>query len=238
MRVKIAALIGAFVMGFGSVSPAFAASGTLALSPATGTFNRGCNFTLEIKVNTGGVQSDGTDVILFYDPTRFQAIKINNGTAYSEYPTADIDSQNGRINISGISLTTAFSGVGTFATIDFKVADDAPTGVSQIKFDFDPNDKTKTTDSNIVEKGAVVDVLNSVTNGSYTVGTGTCGQGGTTTDLVATDSGLPQGGVTDLTAVPTKTPVLADTGDINSTVVIGISGTILVLLGLLGLAIL
>lgn len=219
--------------------PAWASGGTLSVSPSSGTFNKGCSFTLTISVNTGGAQTDGTDAILFYDSTRFNAVKINNGTAYADYSGSNIDAQNGKITVSGLATGTPFSGSGTLATVDFKVLDDAPAGVTQVKFDFDPNDKAKTTDSNIVEHGTVVDVLSQVQDGSYTVGSGT----GCT---VTTAQGGPSGGATDSgTLVETKTPVktLDDvvgnkSGSTEGTVFLAVAGTILTILGIVGLVLL
>ncbi|MDO8638038.1 MAG: hypothetical protein Q7R43_00555, partial [Candidatus Daviesbacteria bacterium] len=59
-------------------TPAFATGATLSLSPSTGIFNRGCSFSVDVLLDTGGVQTDGTDAILFYDPTRFIASKIRS----------------------------------------------------------------------------------------------------------------------------------------------------------------
>lgn len=209
------------------IQPANAAGATLSLSPATGTFNKGCNFTLDIKVDTGGVQTDGTDAILFYDPTRFTANTIRSGTIYSDYPGNAIDATAGRITVSGLSsVASAFSGAGTLASIDFTVLDTAPVGASQIKFDFDPNDKAKTTDSNVVERGTVVDTLNMVTDGSYTVGSGSCtgGKGG---PLNSTPSAS--------TVTPTP-QALAKSGDTENIIIIAALGLALTLFGTLGLA--
>ncbi len=226
-----------------SAAPAFATGATLSLSPSTGTFNKGCGFTLSINLDTGGAQTDGTDAILFYDPTRFTANAIHSGTIYADYPGNNIDATNGKITVSGLSsVSSAFSGAGTLATIDFAVADDAPAGTSQIKFDFDPADKTKTTDSNVVERGTVTDILNQVVDGNYTIGTGACGTTNsgtttTTTNNTATGSGVwtktPVGG-----PLPTKTPVLPQSGNISPTVLVAVVGSALTILGILGLAIL
>src|SRR3990172_9523060 len=132
------------------LSPSLAVGATLSLSPSTCTFNKSCNFSVEIKLDTGSAQTDGTDVVLFYDPTRFTATQIRNGTIYPEFSGINIDSQGGKVTVSGLgSVTTSFSGSGTLATVDFSVVGSAPAGASQIKFDFDPNNKAKTTDSNV-----------------------------------------------------------------------------------------
>lgn len=216
----------------------FAAGATLSLSPSTGTFNKGCTFSLSVNLDTGNAQTDGTDAIIFYDPTRFRAQAVRSGTIYSDYPGNNIDVATGKITISGLSsVSSAFSGAGTLATIDFIVVADAPVGTSQVKFDFNAADKTKTTDSNVVERGTVADILNQVVDGNYTIGSGTCGvvnitgSGGVGGDIVVTKT--PVGGT-----VPTKEPVLPQSGDFSSTMVIAFVGSALTVLGILGLALL
>lgn len=212
--------------------PAYAQQATLSLSPSSGTFNKGCGFSLQVLLNTGTAQTDGTDAIVIYDPARFSATSVTSGTIYPDYPGNNIDEVGGKITISGLaSITTPFSGSGTLATINFKVLDSAQAGVSQIKFDFDPNDKAKTTDSNVVERGTVADILNSVVNGNYTIGTGTC---------VSTTSGLGKGatGIATPSAQPTPKPTLPPGGTEGTTYALATVGMILTVLGILGLALL
>lgn len=221
------------------LTPAFATGGTLSLSPATGTFNKGCNFTLTINLDTGGAQTDGTDAIVFYDPTRFTAQKINSGTIYSDYPGNNIDPATGRITISGLSsISSAFAGTGTLATVDFKVVEDAPPGTSQIKFDFDPTDKAKTTDSNVVERGTVADILNQVVDGNYTIGTGVCTGATKTSTGTEVNTKKPVGGVEEKPTVVETKESLPVGADFRTTLIIGTAGSLLVILGILGLALL
>lgn len=223
--------------------PAQATAATLSLSPSSGTFNRSCEFTLSIELDTAGSQTDGTDAIIKYDPTRVTALRIVDGTIYSDYPGSNIDTQSGKITISGLaSVQQGFSGKGSLATVGFRVSDTAPTGISQVTFDFDPNDKSKTTDSNVVERGTVVDVLSSVVNGNYTIGTGSCvsqspgavsgpGIGGSPGGAtgVSTPSGQPKT-IDQLVGGKPGTPELTYT--------LAIVGMILTVLGILGLALL
>ncbi|MBU3957414.1 hypothetical protein KKI19_04045 [Patescibacteria group bacterium] len=205
----------------------------MSLSPSTGIFNKGCSFSIDINLDTGGAQTDGTDAILFYDPTRFNATLIRSGTIYSDYPGNSIDPQNGKITISGLaSVSSAFAGSGVLATIDFIAQETAPEGVAQIKFDFDPNDKAKTTDSNVVERGTVADILTQITDGSYTIGAGSC---------VATGSAVPRGSTGDGVVVPTKVPPtkpLPQSADFQTTLMVGFVGSLMAILGIIGLALL
>jgi hypothetical protein len=224
-------------------SSALAAGATLALSPSSGTANKGCTFKLSINLNTTGLQTDGTDAIIKYDPAVFSTslAKITNGTIYPDYPGNSVDQTNGRINISGLaSVNQPFSSSGTLATIEFTVKSDTTETSSQIAFDFDPNNKTKTTDSNVVERGTIQDLLDSVTDGNYTIGTGTCTQqtvpNGTGGALTTTRPLVGQGAVDTTPSGEVKQ--LPDSAITAPTIIIAAVGGFLVILGAIGLAIL
>ncbi len=229
------------------INPGLTFAATLSLNPSSGTFNRGCSFSIKIDLNTQGTQTDGTDAILDYDPTRVTPQTIISGSIYPDYPGNFIDAQARKINISGLaSVQEAFSSSGTLATVNFTVPQNAPTGLTQIILEFDPNNKTKTTDSNVVERGTVADVLNSVINGSYTIGTGTCagqsaspgpsgqGQIGSTSPPLATF--VPASSSQSATPPPTLCPGGTCPGIIGPTMMLTIIGGILTVLGILGLA--
>lgn len=218
---------------------------TLSFSPASGTANQGCSFPVSVTVDTEGIQSDGTDAIIIYDTSRFSAQTITNGNVYPDFPGNNIDPSTGKITISGLaSVSSPFTGKGTLATINFVVKETAPVGATQVTFDFNPNDKAKTTDSNVVQRETVVDTLNSVTNGSYIIGTGACGSApapkGTSAPRVI------GGPITPSTPSATKTPTIDQIvdvegkgpGTIELTSAVAIFGGILTVLGILGLALL
>lgn len=219
------------------VTPAYATGATLSLDPSTATINPGCNFSVDIKLDTGGISTDGTDAILFYDPARLTATSIKNGTIYSEYPGNNIDVTQGKITVSGLSsVASAYAGSGTLATIDFVVKSDTQTGALQMNFDFDPNEKAKTTDSNVVERGTVADILNQVVDGNFTIGTGTsCADGSTTKPTLPPGKGGPDD-VINPTPTGTKKQ-LDNAGVITPTVIMATVGTLLTLLGAFGVAI-
>jgi len=219
----------------------FAQAATLSLDPSTGTFNRGCSFSVNVNIDTGGSQTDGADAILIYDPSRVTANSITNGTVYPDYPGNNIDAQSGKISILSLaSVTAGFSGKGVLATINFTVKDSAATGVTQVKFDFDPLNKAKTTDSNVVERSTVVDILNSVVDGNYTVGAGSCGVGQPTPTPASTQrprtGGTGDSGTPSSTYIPPKT--LPEGGTPQFTATLAIMGGVLTILGIFGLALL
>ena len=245
--IKFITFITIIIFILGSPVPALAA--TLSLNPSTGTFNKGCDFSLTIDLDTTGTQTDGTDAILHYDASRFTAKTITSGTIYPDYPGNNICENNqlcpgaGKITVSGLAAVSApFTGKGTLATINFSVLPNAPSTATAMTFEFDPNDKIKTTDSNVVERGTVADVLNSVVNGNYIVGTGTaCAAQGTTGSGTGTGLGQGQVGISTPSAqqiqqIPTK--ALPPAGSEKLTFTIAIVGVALTILGILGLALL
>ena len=259
---KTFAVLGIFVI-FG-ITPAVAQAATLSLNPASGSFNKGCEVTLRVELDTQGVQTDGTDVIITYPAAQLSisTTGITNGTIYPEYPGNSVDTAAGKISISGISsVSSPYTGNGTFATIKFTVASTlAANAAINLNFDFDPNNKTKTTDTNVVERGTIADVLSSVTNGSYTVGTGTCatsgsgvgtgsGSGNTLTSggqgqaLNGGTSGLGTGTGTPSAQYQVYKPTLNEVtggsaGLFDSTLGVTAIGILLVVLGVAGLAML
>ncbi len=224
-------IIAIFALFFAAM-PAYAAQASLSLSPATGTFNKGCSFTVTIKLDTGGAQTDGTDVILLYDAGKLSTTtaSIASGTIYPDYPGNNADQQNGKVTISGLaSVTSAFVGQGTLATIAFTVNADAAEGPAKVRFDFDPSNKAKTTDSNVVERGTVTDILSSVVDGNYTIGSGTgCTTGG----------GKGGGGTPSAQPKNLDQAVGGKTGSAQLTFTVAIVGSVLTILGILGLVLL
>lgn len=234
---KLTFLTLSLILGFIFTNPASALAATLTLLPSQGSANKGCAFSVNIELDTQGAQTDGTDAIIKYDPARVTALRIANGTIYPDYPGSNIDTQAGKITVSGLaSVQQGFSGKGSLATVDFRVLDNAPTGVTLITFDFDPKDKSKTTDSNVVERGTIADVLSSVVNGNYTIGSGSCiapspspGRGPGGGPVVSTPSASPKT-IDQIVGGPPGTPQLTFT--------IAILGAVLTILGILGLALL
>lgn len=237
---KVLSVISVLLFGFLSATSANAS--TLSLSPASGTFNKSCSFALDVLLDTQGAATDGTDAYLNFDSSRFTMNSIDTaGKIYPEYPGSGIDSQNvNRILISGLaSAGSPYNGSGKLAIINFTVKDTSQTGLSQMTFDFNTNDKSDTRDSNVVKNGDSTETLTSVNNGSYTVGTGSC------TNPSPTPAGSNIGGSnisTPSADIPLKTfpeeKSLPEGGTFELTATIAIIGSVLSVLGILGFALL
>lgn len=232
--------------------PSTALAATLALSPNSGTVNPSCSFSTDILLDTAGAKVDGVDVILKYDPTKLTPT-ITTGKIFPSYPLSNVDPQQAKISISGVAsvgqpYTTPSSGPEKFATVNFTVVQQAGTGLANVAFDFDPQNIQKTTDSNVIEDGTTNELLNSVTDGSFKIGSGACNtQVLTTTPGVSTpgaslSSALPgKGGVASTnsaitTAIPLKT--LPAAGGEGLTLQLAIFGGLLSVLGVIGIVLL
>ena len=175
LKIRLVIFVTAWTIFLSYPSLIFAA--TLSLNPNTQIFKKGCEYPVQVNLDTQGANTDGTDAILLYDPNKFSVSNssIINGSAYNDYPGNSIDQVNGKISITGIApVSQAFNGQGLFATINFKIKDNAVSGSTQIQFDFDPANPTNTSDSNVVERGTIVDVLSSVVDGNYTISDESC----------------------------------------------------------------
>lgn len=230
MVKKLSALIAVF--GYLAMSPVYAYAASLSIAPPSGQINKGCDVTFTIELDTQGSQTDGTDVILTYDPTKMSITQtdITNGKIYADYPGNSVDATAGKVSVSGIAqVSEAFSGKGTFATLKFKV-NSAASGNATLKFDFDPSNKTNSTDSNVVERGTVADVLSSVTDGNYTIGSGSCAAGVGAPGASSLPISNP---VASTTSLPTSLP---EAGILDNTVLVASVGMLLVVLGIVGIA--
>lgn len=113
-----------------------------------------------IKISTGGRATQGTDVILKFDPKflKVNASSLHKGEIYPDFPVFSINNKEGIIKISAISPSKnkTFKGVGILAFLDFIAKQ---SGNTKITVEFEKN---KTDDSNIIEAGTSNDILEKV----------------------------------------------------------------------------
>ena len=265
MKKLLFAIIATFII---LLTPTAAFAATLSLDPSTATFAPSCDFQVKILLDTQGAQTDGTDAILLFDANKItpSQFAVQNGSIYPDYANV-VDGANGKIQISGIAAASqAYAGSGTLATVSFKVNSGA-SGPFQINFDFDQNNKANTTDSNVIERGTVSELLSSVTNGSYTASAGAGCAGGSSAGSTSTSTGTSgtsgSSGRSTSSGVYTvnngagvgapgyqvgsgsgtvvyEQPVqyLNNAGSLNTTLVIAVVGGILIILGIIGLMVL
>lgn len=153
--------LGSLFLAFLMPSSAFAA--TLSLTPKISSYNQACTYSADINLDTEGQNTDGSDVILLYDPTKINVSSIDNGIIYPSYLGKNVDNNAGKVTLSGLSsVNQAFNGKGVFATVNFNVLANASLGDATMRFDFDASNPTKTNDSNVFERGTIAELLRAV----------------------------------------------------------------------------
>lgn len=122
----------------------------------------GEKFTVSINFSSN-TPSDGTDLIVLYDPALLSVIApINNepvalGTLYNDYPINKLEANLGKITVSGVSNKIEGSVPnGLFGKIEFQAKS---AGISKIRLDFTPE---RTVDTNVIESATGKDVLEKV----------------------------------------------------------------------------
>ncbi len=142
-------------------------NGTISLTAPKTTLKVGEKLTVTINASSSGALTDGTDLIITFDPKILTIETVGEdkkpivvSDVYSEYPSNSLDpTKPGVITASGISSEQNGRAInGVFGSMIFTAK--AP-GKTTIGINFDPN---LTSESNIIETKSGVDILNQVTN--------------------------------------------------------------------------
>lgn len=120
------------------VSPAFAsASSTLSLTPASGSYKIGSNFSVAVTVNTDGASINAIEAGMTFDKDKVSISSIDTSESilkiWVEYPS--YSNSTGVIRFAGGVPSPGFSGNSTVFTINFKAN---VLGTATVSFDADP----------------------------------------------------------------------------------------------------
>lgn len=152
-----------------------AAGASFRLSPAEGNFCQSQIFEIEVRLGTGGANTNAAEFYIYYDPSMLEVvdanpgrggIQIHEGDVYDNYIDNSADPSKGEIRLTGFSAGNPYNsgaGSGLFARIPFR---GLRSGETEVKFGFTPG---STTDSNVVETGTSIDILGEVRDGVYTI---------------------------------------------------------------------
>jgi len=205
---KIVKPILTILLVLGVPAKAAMAAPRLTLSPVSGSYNKGTEFTVKIGAQSEGKKISGVDVVLNYDATKLDVIgnpTLESGVNFIIYPKVE----SGKITVTlvkdkatdGLESTAV---AGDLFTIKFKGKE---TGTAKATFSCTPSSLT---DSNLLttETGTVVDVISCADNqaGSYEI-------------TVSGNSSSPTNTPTQSTpAETTSTPELPKTGNPAATI--------------------
>jgi len=154
-------IISAFFV-FGAIivfaNSANAAGASLYLTPSTGTYVIDGEFTISVKLNTGGQVVNAAEGSLSYDASLLEAVGINrNGAVFSLWTTEPVAS-GGNIRFGGGVPMPGYNGTsGHVLSVKFKAK--AP-GVAQVNF---------TSGAVLANDGKGTNILASMGVGSYTI---------------------------------------------------------------------
>ncbi len=141
-----------------------AGSGTLSMSPSTGSYRVGQSFPITIQGDSGGLGLNGTDMVIHYDPLVLSVNSITPGTIFPNTSVHANDPSIGEIHISSNSTSQPIVVSGTLATIQFTVIGSGQTNVT---FDYNSSSNAR---SDMSQSGNTGQVLGSVFNATFTVG--------------------------------------------------------------------
>lgn len=118
---------------FGLVNRVSAANASLYLSPSTGNYTVGNNFSVQVKVNTGGLAINASDGSLVFDPDKLEIKNLSKeGSIFSLWVQEPIFSNSlGTINFAGGKPSPGYSGsAGTIFNIFLRAKTAGQTNVS------------------------------------------------------------------------------------------------------------
>ena len=169
MKQKILFIFLVFA-GFAFAGNAEAAS--LSLSPATGTYNVGDEFVVDINLDTESASVDGVDLntvnfnatlleVVDEDPNT-DGVQIFEGEVLAIVAGNTVNNQTGKITFSKLATAgSTYSGSGMVASITFKTL---ASGTANVNISYSAD---STLDSNVASAGD--DLLTTVTNASFTI---------------------------------------------------------------------
>lgn len=147
------------------------------ITPPTKTFRMECEYSVNIMIDTEGVDTNAADAVIEFNPNEVEIIdqvgnmpgtQIKPGTVYQMYPGNTINETEQRIYLTGFNVMGAYNGTGVFGSIVFR----SKPGITSTDFNFYyvPGGST---DSNIADMMSN-DILDGVAGASYTFEPGPC----------------------------------------------------------------
>lgn len=148
-------------------------------NPSSAVLKQTCITTVNIDVDPEGAASNAAEAIINYNPSEIEiidqdsdspGIQIRGGNAYQNYIYNVADASNGRITLAGASFTTLLQSRRVFAIIQFR----SQPSITTTNFTIQYSGFGVTNDSNIADSTTNLDLLNGVTNASYTFEVANC----------------------------------------------------------------
>lgn len=148
----------AFIFAF-AFCVSFAEAASLSLSPTTGVYTVGQNFTARVAINTQGQPVNASEAVLKFDPAQLQVVNINQSGSIFNLWTIDPTFSNtaGTVTFGGGSPKGYTGSAGTILSITFR-----PKAAGTAKVTF-------TSGSALAADGKGTNVLTNMSGSTYTV---------------------------------------------------------------------
>jgi len=148
--------------------PSTISAATYSINPE---LSQTCTYSANVNLDTEGASVDGSDLVMLFDTSKLEILSVDNGSLFPTYVGKTINTTAGKISLTGLaSVTQPVTGKGVFAKVNFKIKDGAPQEQTGLKFDFDPANPLKTTDSNVIESRTVRELLTQATGFDFLIG--------------------------------------------------------------------
>jgi len=139
--------------------PLFTNAASLSVSPATGVYQSGTTFTVQVAVNTQGKKINAADGTLSFNPRELQVVSVTRGASIFNLWTSEPAFSNsaGTVVFSGGSPTGYTGSFGNVMTVTFRTIG---SGTSRVSL---------TNGSVLAADGQGTNILTSMNGGNYTI---------------------------------------------------------------------
>ena len=168
MKKILLLLILSFILTVYSDIAKAANQASFKFTPASGIYQVGQTFPVDIQLNTDGSQIVAISAYISYDKTKISALSIDiSGSAFRYEVENTIDSANGKILITRSQPTPGVSGASVqVARVNFQAL--TAINPSYVSFDFINADASGDSGA-ILDDGIGTDILSSTTNASFII---------------------------------------------------------------------
>jgi len=147
------------------------------IAPASDTYKMECEYSVNIMIDTEGVDSNAADAVIEFNPAEIEFIdqvtnmpgtQVKPGTTYQMYPGNVINETEGRVYLTGFNVIGGYNGSGVYGSLVFR----SKPGITSTSFNF-YYVVGGSTDSNIADMLSN-DILDGVAGASYNFIPGPC----------------------------------------------------------------
>ncbi|MFH1547354.1 MAG: cohesin domain-containing protein [bacterium] len=119
-----------------------AAGATMYLSPATGSYDSGEEFTVDIMIDSGGDDVQTARAAISYDSDVVQVKAVSHSNIFCQFPDSgyEVDNTNGQMILTGFCQDEHYATVGDADILGRITFDAVGGGTANVEFNFDGTD--------------------------------------------------------------------------------------------------